>query len=147
VLPEFVEGLGLALGGHYREQDLAIGNNNGHDLYFVASYRVGFLMPSLGFRYESITGANDESEFRVFGSLVADILPNLAVAAEVESASSKLEGAGAKAPFWFGVRYQPIETLSLQAGLMNMSDIGAGKAGYNDLILHIGAQYAFSFSR
>ena len=147
VLPEFVEGLGLALGGHYREQDLAIGNNNGHDLYFVSSYRVGFLMPSLGFRYESITGANDESEFRVFGSLVADILPNLAVAAEVESASSKLEGAGAKAPFWFGVRYQPIETLSLQAGLMNMTDIGAGPAGYNDLILHIGAQYAFSFSR
>ena len=62
VLPEFVEGLGLALGGHYREQDLKGSSNNGHDLYLVASYRAGFLVPSLGIRYESITGANDESD-------------------------------------------------------------------------------------
>jgi len=147
VLPEFVEHLGLAVGGHYKEQDLAGGKNNGHDIYFVASYRAAFLVPSFGLRYDSITGANDESELRVFGSLVADILPNLAVGAEIESASSKLEGAGAKAPFWFGVRYQPLEALTLQAGLMNMADIGAGASGMNDLILHIGAQYAFSFSR
>jgi hypothetical protein len=147
VLPEFVPNLGLALGGHYREQDLAQKNNNGHDLYAVASYRVAFLVPSVGFRYESITGANDESDLRFFGSLVADVLPNLAVGFEIESASNKLDGTGAHAPLWFGVRFQPVADLSLQAGLLNMADIGAGPGGMNDLILHIGAQYAFSFSR
>jgi hypothetical protein len=147
VLPEFVPSLGLAFGGHYREQDLAGENNNGHDVYFVASYRYSFLTPTLGMRYESITGANDESDLRFFGSLVADVLPNLSVGFEIESASDKLEGTGAHAPLWFGVRFQPVENLSLQAGLLNMADIGAGASGMNDLILHIGAQYAFSFSR
>ena len=147
MLPEFVENLGLALGGHYREQDLADEKNNGHDVYVVASYRYGFLTPTVGIRYESITGANDESDLRFFGSLVADVLPNLAVGFEIESASDKLEGTGAKAPLWFGARFQPLENLSLQAGLLNMADIGAGAEGMNDLIFHFGAQYAFSFSR
>ena len=113
----------------------------------MASYRYSFLTPTVGIRYESITGANDESDLRFFGSLVADVLPNLAVGFEIESASDKLEGTGANAPLWFGVRFQPMEDLSLQAGLLNMADIGAGPEGMNDLILHIGAQYAFSFSR
>jgi len=147
VLPEFVEGLGLALGGHYREQDLAVGNNNGHDVYFVTSYRYGFLTPTFGLRYESITGANDESDLRFFGSLVADVLPNLAIGMEIETASDKLDGTGANAPLWFGVRFQPLEGLSVQAGMMNNADIGAGKKGMNDLIFQIGAQYAFSFMR
>ena len=147
VLPQFVENLGLALGGHYRAQDLAGQNNNGHDVYVVASYRYSFLTPTFGMRYESITGANDESDLRFFGSLVADVLPNLAVGFEIESASNKLDGTGANAPLWFGVRFQPVENLSVQAGLLNMADIGAGPQGMNDLILHIGAQYAFSFSR
>jgi hypothetical protein len=147
VLPEFVQNLGLAVGGHYRAQDLDGRSNDGHDLYLVVSYRYSFLTPTFGLRYESITGANDESDLRFFGSLVADVLPNLAVGFEIESASDKLEGTGAKAPLWFGVRFQPVENLSLQAGLLNMADIGAGADGMNDLILHIGAQYAFSFAR
>lgn len=147
VLPEFVEGLGLALGGHYREQDLAGENNNGHDVYFVTSYRYGFLTPTFGIRYESITGANDESDVRFFGSLVADVLPNLAVGMEMESASDKLDGTDANPPLWFGVRFQPLEGLSVQAGLLNMADIGAGQKGMNDLIVEIGVQYAFSFGR
>ena len=147
VLPQFVENLGLALGGHYREQDLPVGNNNGHDVYVVASYRYSFLTPTVGMRYESITGANDESDLRFFGSLVADVLPNFAVGFEIESASNKLDGTGANAPLWFGVRFQPLEGLSVQTGLLNMADIGAGTKGMNDLIFHIGAQYAFSFMR
>ena len=147
VLPEFVEGLGLALGGHYREQDLPVGNNNGHDVYVVASYRYSFLTPTFGIRYESITGANDESDLRFFGSLVADVLPNLAIGMEIETASDKLDGADVNAPLWFGARFQPLGNLSVQVGMMNSADIGAGQSGINDLILQIGAQYAFSFGR
>ena len=148
VLPEFVENLGLALGGHYREQDLAVGNNNGHDVYFVASYRAGFLVPSLGIRYESITGANDESDARFFGSIVANVLPTFAVGAEIESPSNKLDGSGADPSMWFGLRFLPMEALTVQAGLLNRSDTGADHPlGTNAFILHIGAQYAFNFSR
>ena len=113
----------------------------------MASYRYSFLTPTVGMRYESITGANDESDLRFFGSLVADVLPNLAVGFEIESASSKLEGTGAKAPMWFGVRFQPVEALSLQAGMMNYADYGAEPDEWNDFIFQIGAQYAYSFGR
>ena len=148
VLPEFVENLGLALGGHYREQDLAVGNNNGHDVYFVASYRAGFLVPSLGIRYESITGANDESDARFFGSLVANVLPTLAIGAEIETASNKLDGTGADPSMWFGARFLPLEGLTVQAGLLNRSDTGAAHPlGTNSFILHFGVQYAYSFMR
>jgi hypothetical protein len=147
VLPEFVENLGLALGGHYREQDLAGGNNNGHDVYVVATYRAGFLVPSFGVRYESITGANDESDVRFFGSLVANVLPTFAIGAEIESASDKLDGTAADPSMWFGVRFLPLEGLTVQTGLLNMADIGAGVEGINDFIFHIGVQYAFSFMR
>jgi hypothetical protein len=148
VLPEFVENLGLALGGHYREQDLAGGNNNGHDVYVVATYRAGFLVPSFGVRYESITGANDESDVRFFGSLVANVLPTLAIGAEIESPSNKLDGTGADPSMWFGFRILPVEGLTLQAGLLNRSDTGTEHPlGTNAFILHFGAQYAFSFSR
>jgi hypothetical protein len=148
VLPEFVENLGLALGGHYREQDLAVGNNNGHDVYFVASYRAGFLVPSLGIRYESITGANDESDARFFGSLVANVLPTLAIGAEIESPSNKLDGSGADPSMWFGARFLPLEGLTVQAGLLNRSDTGADHPlGTNAFVLHFGVQYAYSFMR
>jgi hypothetical protein len=148
VLPEFVENLGLALGGHYREQDIAGENNNGHDIYAVASYRAGFLVPSFGVRYESITGANDESDLRVFGSLVVNVLPSFAIGAEIESASNKLDGTGADPSMWFGLRFMPVEGLTVQTGFLNRSDIGTEHPlGTNDFIFHLGAQYAFSFGR
>jgi len=148
VLPEFVEGLGLALGGHYREQDLAVGNNNGHDVYVVASYRAGFLVPTIGLRYESITGANNESDARFFGSLVANVLPTFAIGAEIESPSNKLDGTGADPSMWFGVRFAPVEGLTVQTGLLNRADTGTDHPlGTNAFIFHIGVQYAFSFSR
>jgi hypothetical protein len=148
VFPEFVENLGLALGGHYREQDLAVGNNNGHDVYLVATYRASFLVPSLGIRYESITGANDESDARFFGSLVANVLPTFAIGAEIESPSNKLDGTGADPSMWFGALFLPFEGLTVQAGLLNRSDTGADHPlGTNAFVFHFGVQYAYSFMR
>ncbi len=146
--PEYIENLGVALGGHYRAQDLKGEKNDGHDLYLVVSYRAGFLVPSLGIRYESITGANSESDARFFGSLVANVLPTFAIGAEIETASNKLDGTGVDPSMWFGARFVPLEGLTVQAGLLNRADTGTDHPlGTNAFILHFGAQYAFSFSR
>jgi len=147
VLPEFVENLGLAFGGHYRKQTVENFENDGHDLYFATSYRYSFLTPTVGMRYESITGANDESDLRFFGSLVADVLPNFAVGFEIESASDKLDGSGADPAMWFGARFMPNEALTVQVGMLNYADIGASLDDQKSFVLHFGAQYAFSFAR
>jgi hypothetical protein len=145
--PQFVEHLGLAVGGHYRKQTINDFENDGHDIYFAGSYAFGFLVPTVGVRYESITGDNDETDIRFFGSLVANILPNLAFGMEIESASDKLDGTNADPAMWFGARYMPMEGLTVQAGLLNYADIGAGLDAQKDFVLHFGAQYAFSFAR
>ena len=147
MLPSFVENLGLAVGGHYREQDIGDVDNNGHDVYFVASYPVGFLVPTLGIMYESITGDDDESDVRFFGSLVANILPTFALGAEIMSASDKLDGTNPDPAMWFGARFVPLERLTVQAGLLNYADLGGGRDNLKDFVFHIGVQYAFSFER
>ena len=147
VFPQFVEKLGLAVGGHYRKQSINDIENDGHDVYVLASYPVGFLVPTVGVRYESITGDNDETDIRYFGSLVANILPSFAIGAEIESASDKLDGTDADPAIWFGARFMPLEALTIQVGLLNYADLGAGLEDQKDFILHVGAQYAFSFAR
>jgi hypothetical protein len=146
VFPEFVEKLGLAVGGHYKEQSIGDVNNDGHDVYFVASYPSGFLVPTLGFMYESITGDNDESDFRLFGSLVANILPTFSLGAEIMSASDKLDGDDADPAMWFGARFMPLEALTVQAGLLNYADFG-NPDNLEDFVFHVGVQYAFSFAQ
>ena len=149
VLPQFVENLSLAFGGHFRQQSINGLENDGHDVYLVTSYPFGFLVPTFGLRYESITGDNSKSDLRFFGSLVANVLPNLCFGAEIESPSDKLDGTGADPVMWFGVRYLPMENFTVEGGLINYADIGAGldNSAQNDFILHIGVQYAFSFVR
>ena len=147
VLPEFYKDLGLALGGHYRKQTIADIVNDGHDVYFAAAYTVGFLVPTVGIRYESITGANDESDVRFFGSLEANILPSFTLGAEIESASNKLDGTDPSPAMWFGARFMPVEDLTIQVGLLNYADIGASLAEQKDFVLNVGLQYAFGFAR
>jgi hypothetical protein len=147
VFPEFVQNLGLAVGGHYRKQTLGDLKNDGHDIYLVASYPVGFLVPTLGVVYESITGANDESDARFFGSIVANVLPTFALGAEIQSASNKLDGTGADPVMWFGARFVPMENFTVQAGLINYADFGAAADKMKNFIFHVGVQYAFSFKK
>ena len=151
VFPEFVEKLGLAVGGHYKEQSIGEVNNDGHDLYFVASYPSGFLVPSLGFMYESITGDNSESDFRLFGSLVANILPTFALGAEIMSSSDKLDERYVEDPdpsMWFGARFLPLPGLTVQAGMLNYADFGnPDRDAMNDFVFHIGVQYEYGFQR
>ena len=76
------------------------------------------------------------------------MLPTFAVGAEIESASNKLDGTGADPSMWFGVRFLPLEGLTVQTGLLNRADTGAKHPlGTNAFILHLGVQYAFSFMR
>lgn len=151
VFPTFVQNLGLAVGGHYREQDVGDINNDGHDIYFVASYPFGFIVPSFGIMYESITGDNDESDLRFFGSLVANILPTFSIGAEIMSTSDKLDelmyGEDADPAMWFGVRFAPLPALTVQAGFLNYADFGADRDEFEDFVFHFGAQYAFGFQQ
>lgn len=147
VLPPFVENLGLAVGGHYKEQDLGDINNDGHDLYVAASYPLGFLVPTAGLMYESITGDNDDSDARFFASIVANILPTFSLGAEIMSPSDKLDGDDADPPLWFGARFTPLEGLTVQAGLLNYANYTEDLSDLEDFVFHVGAQYAFSFKR
>ena len=148
VFPEFVEKLGLGLGGHWKKQEIGDVNNDGHDLYAVASYSAGFLVPSLGFMYESITGDNDESDFRGFASLVANILPTFSLGAEIMTASDKLDGEDPDPAMWFGARFVPLPSLTVQAGMLNYADFGnTDPDAMEDFVFHIGLQYDYSFQR
>jgi hypothetical protein len=148
VFPEYVEKLGLAVGGHWKKQEIGDVNNDGHDVYFAASYGAGFLVPSAGFMYESITGDNDESDFRLFGSLVANILPTFSLGAEIMSASDKLDGDDADPAMWFGARFVPLPGLTVQAGTLNYADFGNEDPGaMEDFVFHVGLQYEYSFAR
>jgi hypothetical protein len=152
VFPPLVQNLGLAVGGHYREQNIGDINNNGHDVYFVATYPVGFFVPTFGVMYESLTGDNDESDVRFFGSIVFNVLPTFALGAEIMSASDKLDdlmyGEDADDPaMWFGARFMPLGGLTVQAGLLNYADLGGDIDDLEDFVFHIGMQYAFGFEQ
>jgi hypothetical protein len=147
VFPPLVQNLGLAVGGHYREQDIGNFDNNGHDVYFVASYPVGYFVPTFGVMYESITGDNDESDVRFFGSLIVNVLPTFALGAEIMSSSDKLDGTDPDPAMWFGARFMPLGGLTVQAGLLNYADLGGDQDDLKDFVFHIGVQYAFGFEQ
>lgn len=146
VFPEFVPNLGIALGGHWKKQSVRDVDNDGHDLYVAADYAFGFIVPTLGIMYESITGANDESDVRFFGSLVANILPTFCLGAEIMSPSDKLDGDDADPAMWFGARFVPLPNLTVQAGVLNYADFG-NPDNPEDFVFHVGAQYGFSFQQ
>ena len=55
-----------------------------------------------------------------------------------------LDGDDADPSMWMGVRYMPIENLSVQAGMLNNSNYGDDQ---EDWVFHVGAGYMFSFAQ
>ena len=148
VLPKFVENLGLAVGGHYNafSSDKANLDNDGHDLYAVATYTAPIgegmtLIPSVGVKWQSLTGDNEQDDFRFFGSLLFK-MQTFVVGGEYVSASDELDGADVDGSYWVGGRYFLNPMITLQAGYLNNANIGGG-TDFEDGVFHIGAQFAF----
>jgi len=150
VLPEFVPNLGLAVGGNYDSISFKKGDSMTKlSGYAVATYVIKAgpvaIVPSLGGSYEQLKkdDANiDDGGARFFGSVVVMVLPNLGVGGEFVSTNSTLDGDNADASYWVGVRYMPMDMLTLQAGYINnanMSDDGDPSDG----VFHLGVQFAF----
>ena len=155
VLPQFVEGLGLAVGGHYFAQsfDSPSGgtfDNNGYDFYSVATYTVPLgegmaLIPSAGVEYFTLTGSDaaEDNAIRFFGSLLFK-MQMFAVGGEYKSVDKDFE-ANLDGNFWVGGRVFLGPMFTLQAGYLNnvnFSNEGASSIG--DGVFHVGAQFAFS---
>jgi hypothetical protein len=153
VLPKFVENLGLAVGGHYFAQQIddAFGNtvdNDGHDLYAVASYTAPMgeglsLIPSFGVEWLSRTGDNDQDAWKFFGSVLVKA-PKFAVGGEYISKDEDVDGNYVDGFFWLGGRFYLNEMVTLQAGYINDTNWSADWDDFADGVFHIGAQFAFS---
>jgi len=157
VLPQFVENLGLAIGGGYDSTSAKYGSNmNDLRLYAVATYTIKAgpvaIVPSAGVTYDKMKKddvdpdvAIDESGERFFGSLVVMVLPNLAVGGEYITTNDNLD-KGVDPSYWVGVRYMPINGLTLQGGYTNNANM-TNTGDMKDARFHLGAQYAFSFGK
>jgi hypothetical protein len=150
VLPiQLVENLAIAVGGGYDTTTFKAGDDVTElNLYGVASYTamVGemAIIPSLGVKYDSVDAGDSENGVRVFGSLVAMVMPNLAVGGEFVSTVDKLDGDNADTYLWFGARFMPMDALTVQAGMINNANM-TNDGDPSDWVFHAGAQYAFSF--
>ena len=151
VIPaELAENVSLAAGFNYQQESA----DGGYDVtlikfYGVVSYvwetRVP-IIPSGGLSYEVQGADKDASGIRIFGSVLAKVMPNLAIGAEFNLANEDLDGSdGADSSLWFGARFSPKENLTLQAGILNNANVGG--TDESDFVLHAGAQYAFSFAK
>jgi hypothetical protein len=156
LLPPFVQNLGLAVGGHYAQEDIENLDTDGYDLYAVASYSfpVGeglSLIPSFGVSYisasidedfaDNIDGDVDGVKF--FGSLILKA-QKFAIGAEFISTDEDLDGEDADASYWFGGRYFVNPMITLQAGYLNNTNFSEDPAeDPTDGVFHLGAQFAF----
>jgi hypothetical protein len=149
VLPKFVENLGLAVGGHYYAEEVGNFENDGHDLYAVASYTVPMgegmaVVPSFGINWLSRTGDNDKDAIKWFGSLLFKA-PRWAVGGEYINADEDVDG-NLDGFYWFGGRFYLNPMITLQAGYLNNAnwndDTDFGD-NLDDGVFHIGAQFAF----
>jgi hypothetical protein len=150
VIPgEFVEGLGVAAGFNYQSESADGGYNTSLiKVYGVVSYTLDTripIIPSGGLSYEVQSGDKDESGLRLFGSILAQVMPRVALGAEFNFANQALDGEDADPSLWFGARFAPIKNLSLQAGVINNANIGGNDP--SDFVLHLGAQYAFNLAK
>ncbi|HEY5999820.1 MAG TPA: hypothetical protein VI078_11060 [bacterium] len=149
VLPKFVEGLGIAVGGHYN----AISTDpdfdaNGFDVYGVATYLVPLgegmtLIPSAGAKYQNIGGDIDESGFKFFGSLLFK-MDMFAVGGEIVTQNEDLDflegGSESDASYWVGGRFYVNPMITVQAGYLNNANVGGD---FKDGVFHAGVQFAF----
>jgi hypothetical protein len=148
-LPNFVENLNIAIGGHYKAQKYKSVDNNGHDEYLVASYVAKLdadmaVVPTLGVMYDSITGDNAESDVRWFGSLLLKA-PMFAVGGEYLSKSSKMDGDNADGSYWIGGRFYMNEMITFQAGYVNNANFSDNfEENIKDGKFHVGVQFAFA---
>jgi hypothetical protein len=146
VLPNFVPNLNLAVGGHYNAQSNDFSDNDGHDLYFVATYVAPMgegmsLIPSAGFIWKSLTGDNDEDAWKFFGSLLFKA-PQFAVGGEYVVSEEKVDFVDDDY-WWIGGRYFLNPMITLQAGYINNADIGSDEFLEGDGVFHLGVQFAF----
>jgi hypothetical protein len=148
VLPVFVQNLGLAVGGHYYAENWDNFDNDGEDLYVVATYvaPVGegmAIIPTVGCQWISRTGDNDKDAFKFFGSLLFKG-PQYALGGEYLMADEDVDGP-LDDFYWFGGRFYLNPMITLQAGYLNNANIGGTDEGnFEDGVFHIGAQFAFS---
>lgn len=150
VLPvDLNEGLDLAAGLNY--QDESADGGYGVSLikvYGVLSYAWDTRIPILvtgGLSYEVQDGDKNNSGLRLFGSVLADVMPRLAVGAEFNFSNEDLDGDDADPGLWFGARFQVLEGLTLQGGVVNNANLGGNDP--SDFVLHVGGQYAFSLAK
>lgn len=146
-LPAFVENLGIAVGGHYFAQDFDNFNNDGHDLYAVATYTVPMgegmaILPSFGVNWLSLTGDNEDDAVRFFGSVIFKA-PMFAVGGEYMSTDEDVDGVD-DGSYWFGGRFFLNPMITFQAGYLNNVNWNDGEEDFSDGVFHVGAQFAFS---
>jgi hypothetical protein len=163
VLPKFVNGLSLAVGGHYSGMEIEINSadvklkNNGYDFYGVATYVVPMgnglaLIPSGGIWYEGRTGDNDQTGVKFFGSLLLKGA-NWAVGGEYMTAD---DGAGGVDTFvfgdangnvdgfyWVGGRFFLNPMITLQGGYINNANLLDDEGDISKGVFHAGVQFAF----
>ncbi|HEY6000010.1 MAG TPA: hypothetical protein VI078_12040 [bacterium] len=146
---ELVENLNVAAGVGYQSFSGDAGFSAASaKAYGVLSYtwqRGITLIPSAGVSYEIQGGEWDEFGARVFASVLVKPVPALEVGAEFVLANEDLDGQGADQQLWFGARFSPRENLAVQAGAMNMANVGGG--GDQGFVFHAGVQYVFTFAR
>ena len=150
VIPaDLVEGLKMAAGVRFQQQSADGGYDATFtDFYGVATYTVEAripIIPSLGFTYEVQGEDKDQSGIRLFGSLLAEVMPKVVVGGEFILANSDLDGEDADSSVWFGARFVPRENISIQAGVLNNANVGGNDT--SDFVFHVGGQYLFSLAR
>ncbi len=155
VLPlDLVENLGIAVGGGYNTTTFKVGDDvTDFNIYGVASYTAMLgemaLIPSVGVSYISQDAGGDsdtETGAQFFGSLVAMVLPNLAIGGEIQakSTNSDMNNPDLDPNMWFGARFMPMDTLTIQAGVINNANM-TNDGDPADWVFHAGLQYALSF--
>jgi hypothetical protein len=161
VLPKFVDNLSLAVGGHYLAQEIEVEEldskfeNDGHDLYGVATYVVPMgegmsLIPSVGVLWESRTGDNEEDAFKFFGSLLFKGA-KFAIGGEYLMADDDVDGPifgdenaeNVDDFWWVGGRFFLNPMITLQAGYLNNADLFADDGDLSGGVFHAGVQFAF----
>jgi hypothetical protein len=149
VLPKFVEGLGLAVGGNYQALSVENIDMDAYRVYGVASYTANMgegmaLIPSFGVAYIAMTDDSDVNAFRFFGSLILKA-GRFAVGGEYTSTDEDFDGPDADGDFWVGGRFYLNPMVTLQAGYLNNANYTEDFNGDpTDGVFHIGAQFAFS---
>lgn len=146
---DLVENLALAAGANYQSESADGGFNASLvKVYAVMSYTVDAripIVPSGGISYEIQGGDRDQSGVRLFGSVLAKVMPTLAIGAEFVFANEDLDGDDADSSLWLGARFSPRERLSFQVGILNNANVGGSNP--SDFVFHLGAQYAFSLAK